>query len=226
MVNTTKPMAIACVMGALVLGSSSSFAYTADCPSVVPLDVSLNGCDLPETVAGSFPYFDNVVAVTASTKNDGTAKLQAKGYKGSLSNYLVLSPTDIIPVEKMKYDLQAQVKGGELTGNVKVSGKINGEKISMTADLSGAGDTGFANTLLGFDTTNMECKGPEEFTSLCSTGEVVYLNLLEGIDFEPGTKVSTAGRALTSIPVPAAAWLFGSGLVGLIAVSRRRGDKA
>ena len=120
MVNTTKSMAIACVMGALALGSSSSFAYTATCPDLGA--GPLNGCTLPGTVAGSYPYFDNVVAVKASTSNDGAVKVSAKGYKGSLSNYLVISATDILPVEKMKYSLKAEIKGGELSGNVKVSG--------------------------------------------------------------------------------------------------------
>ena len=96
----------------------------------------------------------------------------------------------------------------------------------MTADLLGGWDASVDGSLLSFDTANMECKGPDSFTSLCTTGEVVYLNLLEGISYDPGTKVSTAGRALTSIPVPAAAWLFGSGLMGLVAVSRRRGQRA
>lgn len=224
MVNTIKSMAAACVMGALALGSSSSFAYTATCPDVGAFP--LNGCDLEGTVEGSFPYFDNVVAVKAGTANDGTVKIQAKGYKGSLSNYLVLDPETILPVEKMKYSLSAQIQGGELSGKVSVSGSVNGEKISMKADLLGGWDKNADGSLLGFDTANMVCTGPDSFTSLCSTGEVVYLNLLEGISYDPGTKVSTAGRALTSVPVPAAAWLFGSGLVGLIAVSRRRGDKA
>ena len=35
-------------------------------------------------------------------------------------------------------------------------------------------------------------------------------------------KYQTTGLAVTSVPVPAAVWLFGSGLVGLAGVVRRR----
>ena len=60
----------------------------------------------------------------------------------------------------------------------------------------------------------------------CTTNEVIYLNLLEAIGPDAGArKIKTAGIAVTSVPLPAAAWLFGSGLLGLIAMARRRGHR-
>ena len=35
-----------------------------------------------------------------------------------------------------------------------------------------------------------------------------------------------SGKVVTPIPIPAAVWLFGSGLVGLAAVARRKKNKA
>ncbi len=77
--------------------------------------------------------------------------------------------------------------------------------------------------LWGFNTTNIVCSDLiNTLTGGCTTDEVVYLNLLEAIGPDTGfDRISTAGRALTSVPVPAAAWLFGSGLIGLAGMARR-----
>ena len=47
---------------------------------------------------------------------------------------------------------------------------------------------------------------------------------ISNVSFSFGTEpeVVLAGTPLAAVPIPAAAWLFGSGLLGLIAVARRR----
>ena len=226
MVNTIKSMAIACVMGALALGSSSSFAYVTGCPDSEAFP--LNGCSLPDLVNGSFPYFDNVVSVNYKEKSEDVFSIRAKNYKGSTDSRLVVDDVTSFLIDKAKYDLKATVDGGVATGTLKIGGKINGEKFTVTADLEGGVNSSSDGDLWGFNTENIVCSELiETLTGGCTTNEVVYLNLLEAIgpdtDFN---KISTAGRALTSVPVPAAAWLFGSGLLGMLAVSRRRGDRA
>ena len=42
----------------------------------------------------------------------------------------------------------------------------------------------------------------------------------------PGFHPTFSGTGLTKVPVPAAVWLFGSGLMGLVGVARRRRNKA
>lgn len=229
--NQTKSITIALVMGVLALGSSSSFAYTTSCPDGGAFP--LNGCDLPGTGAGSFPYFDNVVGVTSKAKFDKEGavtsfKISAKQYKGSVDNHLVVDTETSYLIEKPSYKLSATfIDETTVEGSLKIGGSINGEKFSVTADLAGPVDFSDDSTLWGFDTMNIVCSDLiNTLTGGCTTNEVVYLNLLEAIGPDFGAKISTAGRALTSVPVPAAAWLFGSGLVGLIAVSRRRGGKA
>jgi hypothetical protein len=53
---------------------------------------------------------------------------------------------------------------------------------------------------------------------------VIYLSELEDALDLGGTKgkYKTTGLAVTSVPVPATAWLFGSGLIGLTGVARRK----
>ena len=226
MVNTIKSMAVACVMGVVALGSSSSFAALisdSDCPD--PTQFPLNGCSLPGVRDGSFPYIDNVVAVTAKVDNSGKETITAKNYKGSLSNLFYDDTGTVSSISSMKFSLKATIDAGQASGSIKVSGTIGGAKGSMTADIGPEFASSADNTLWGFNTNNMVCKDGLE--AICSTGEVVYLNLLEALpgSQDTNTKVSTAGRAITSLPVPAAAWLFGSGLLGLLAVSRRRADR-
>jgi len=227
MVNTIKSMAVACVMGVVALGSSSSFAYTITCPDG-GATFPLNGCALEGVNSGTFPYFDNVVAVSYKTKND-TAQITAKSYKGSVDNLLVVDTDTSYSIDKEKYSLKASVDSNDVaTGALKISGTIDGEKFTVTADLAGPVALSDDGTLVGFDTKNIVCSDViTTLTGGCTTNESIYLNLLEAIGPVSGfDKVSTAGRAITTIPVPAAAWLFGTGLLGLIAMSRRRGDMA
>lgn len=51
---------------------------------------------------------------------------------------------------------------------------------------------------------------------------IAFNNGLSEVDFEAGIDA----LATTAVPVPAAAWLFGSGLLGLVGVGRRRKDRA
>ncbi|TMG84175.1 MAG: VPLPA-CTERM sorting domain-containing protein [Betaproteobacteria bacterium] len=38
----------------------------------------------------------------------------------------------------------------------------------------------------------------------------------------PGSRRRSVNGPVSAVPIPAAAWLFGSGLVGFIAIARRR----
>ena len=57
------------------------------------------------------------------------------------------------------------------------------------------------------------------FNVACDFGNTAKLNFLlpEGVSFE-----SQSQQLLTSVPVPAAVWLFGSGLLGLVGLGRQR----
>lgn len=219
--NTVKLVA-ACVFAALSLASTDTLAYTSSCPDNG--SGPLNGCSLPGVVDGSYPFFDTVVSVSYNEKKDGAFDIKTNALKGSVGNWLALGDTTSYLIEKPKYSLKATVDGGIATGKLNIGGKIDGQKFKVTADLDGQWNSSIDGTLWGFNTTNIVCSDLiNSLTGGCTTDEVVYLNLLEAIGPETGfNKISTAGRALTSVPVPAAAWLFGSGLIGLAGIARRR----
>jgi len=58
----------------------------------------------------------------------------------------------------------------------------------------------------------------------CIINEVVYFSQKDG-SFTPPTVVNfkaNPNSSVAAVPVPAAVWLFGSGLIGLVGIARRR----
>jgi hypothetical protein len=229
MVNKFKSLVYLCLIGMFTFGSASSYAFTSGCPDTGAYP--MNGCSLPGTVDGSFPYFYNNVSVSYKQKKK-SEDFQVKGklLKGSTNSALYVDPEDVLGITKPDFKFDARVTDGVASGKIKISGKIDelGIKgVLMTADLKGAWDAD--GTLIGFNTMNIWCNdGINAYLGGggCTTNEVIYLNLLQAIGPDAGArKIKTAGIAVTSVPVPAAAWLFGSGLLGLITMARRRGHR-
>jgi hypothetical protein len=231
MVNKFKSWLIICVMGVIALGSTGSLAFSINCPDLS--EFPLNGCNLPGTIDGSFPYFDQTVSVFYKDKDteDDIFNITGRTLKGSLRRWLQIDDetTDVIP--KMKIKLDVEVDGTVASGDLKISGKIpNLGEFKVSADLEGEWDASDDGTFWGFNITNIACSGALESLVDCATDGVIYLNLLETIGPDTGAnKIMTSGLALTSvtvpIPVPATAWLFCSGLFGLVGISRHRRNK-
>ena len=232
MIKTIKSIAIAGVMSVLAFGSTASFAYSTSCPDggAGPL----NGCVLPGVVNGSYPYVENGITVDYNGKKldkKGYFDIKAKSIKHSVGT-LAVGQSEQYDIEKISYNLKARgYEDGSAEGSIKISGKIDGQKIKITADLNpekktpGVWDSSEDGMLWGFNTYNIECKGLEAYAA-CTKNEVAFLNLVSAIGPASGfPEISTAGTAVTSVPLPAAAWLLGSGLMGLITVSRRRDQR-
>ena len=241
-----KFFAAAVTLGVAAFGSTSSYAFTVTCPTPNNPTAPLNGCDLPGTKPGSAPYFTNTITADSKTKfdKDGTVKkfdIKATQIKDAAATF-VLPDGTVFDIEKAKFKFKAKfIDETTVEGNLTISGMIDGEKFDVKADLAGPTDgitppygTG-DGMLWGFDTTNIQCS--DSITAIiqagggsgCTLSEVVYLNLLSSIGPDENhkhTKISSAGYAVTSVPVPAAVWLLGSGLLGLIGVARRSNSKA
>jgi hypothetical protein len=232
MIKTIKSITIAGVMSVLAFGSTSSFAYSTSCPDggAGPL----NGCVLPGVVNGSYPYVDNGVTFDYNGKKlnkKGYFDIKAKSVNKAVGTFAV-GQSEQYDIENFNFKLKTRAyEDGSAEGGLKISGKIDGQNIKITADLNpdkktpGVWDSSEDGTLWGFNTYNIECKGLEAYAN-CTKNEVVFLNLFSAIGPASGfSKISTVGTAVTSVPLPAAAWLLGSGLLALITVSRRRGQR-
>jgi hypothetical protein len=100
--------------------------------------------------------------------------------------------------------------------------------VSFPAWLDGGIETSGDGTQWQFNTTGTDCGGLiSALAGECVTGEVsLELEVTPETDGEPG-RIITDGRAVTDlpsntvVPVPAAAWLFGSGLIALAGITRR-----
>lgn len=89
----------------------------------------------------------------------------------------------------------------ELTNEVTYSGQYNDPVTGFT-------DFSFSGTDFNVDLTTLQAAGYEGFINTAS------LNSSYSVD--------ALNVSISAVPLPAAAWLFGTGLVGLFGISRRR----
>ena len=204
--------------------SASSVAGHLGCPDPSGFPTS-SGCSLTGIRDSGFPYFDQGVSVKYQAKKDGDFFLKAKQYKKSGRSSLVMDSTTAYDVDKVKYKLRpVKVRDGVASGKLTIKGIIDGLGITkretlMTAELDGDWALSADGKLLGFETIITFCHAA--FEEYCSQAESIYLALKGAIN--TGKKnIKTTGVAVTTIPLPAAVWLFGSGLIGMAVMARRR----
>jgi hypothetical protein len=226
MVRKLKNLLVVWVTGICALGSSAVFA--AGCPDLSAYP--LNGCSLPGLVGGSFPFFSQSVFVTLKNKNNGDFKLKARyGGVATKESTLFFSPSieDTYTIFKTSFRFNARYKNGDLTGSIRIKGKIpdlniDSRQMLMTADLTGVWNS--TGQLIGFNTMNIWCNAAINAVAACTHNEVIYFSQLkDSLDLGGSKgKFKTTGLAVTSVPIPATAWLFASGLIGLAGAARRK----
>ena len=147
-----------------------------------------------------------------------------------------MSDSERLNIQNGKYFLDAffDTSGSFLEGTLKIKGLVDtplgtAKGTLMTANLgSGLGGIDFAytSTLLGFNTNNIVCDSIiDDFIGGCTPNESVIIALQES-GFSPTTKnFKSDGLSVATVPVPAAVWLFGSGLIALVGITHRRRRK-
>ena len=188
--------------------------------------------DLPGIPASGSPFFGNDVKVDF---NSHSGKLKITGKKGFLfdnSQHVFLGSSSKYTL-RVNFDKQT---GAFEDGSLTFSGAIAAlgipkQETLVTADIFGwylEGNTvtggpgplpGGGFDLWGFATNNIVCS-PLLLIS-CTQSESIYIALDEPFSGDLGSKFRATGFAHTTVPIPAAAWLFGSAL-GFLAWLRRR----
>jgi len=230
----TKVLTI--VASALMLaaiGSGNAYAgFVSQGPEGVHVGFVDGFVGLDGITPASFPNFENFVKVKVQKNGNKGYKLKVR--KRGKGQYFNPSSSESLKIKNGKYILDAffDTDGNFLNGTVEVKGKLEtsagkAKGTLMTATLGRLGDLDFAYTssLLGFNTSDIWCNSIiNDFLGGggCTKNESVIIALQDG-GFDPTKKgYKSDGLAVTSVPVPAAVWLFGSGLIGLVGMARRR----
>ena len=210
-----KPFSFSGVLGVLAFGSAGSYA------NITTINNNFQG--LPGIVPPSLPAFVETVNVAYDKVSSSKRTLTAT-YNGGVST--LVYPNQNFGISRTPYSLTANFNNSNVfqNGTLTIKGKISSLGINTTQTLMTANLTafakGFGDHLLGFNTSNIVCNALINAHSKCTTAESIYIGVSKAFNFK--TDYKSSGVALTSVPVPAAAWLFGSGLLGLVGVARRR----
>lgn len=173
---------------------------------------------LPGITPSGSPAFMNNVRVHLNPH--GKLKLMAPN-----STFSLETASDFYVGTRGNYRLTANFTDAGIfeTGAVRLYGKIEQLGISkktllMSADLTSANmvDDPY---LWGFNTTNIWCS--PELMLECTNSESVYVALSNAFSGDFGRNFMSMGIAVTTVPAPAAAWLFGSAL-GVLVWARRK----
>jgi hypothetical protein len=210
--SSTKRFALssaaACIALVAFLASTTS-AYALSLPGITP---------------SGTPVFINSVKVRLN-KNGGL-----RAFSNGAGKDFTLFDGSSVRSGFGIFDLRTTVdENGQISGGtVEIKGKgsdfgILGEMITlMTADLT-SGNLTSSSSLWGFNTTNIWCA--PELQLNCTNSESVYLSLNSLFGGIFTDKFTSSATATTTVPIPAAAWLFGSAL-GLLGWVRRRANTA
>lgn len=209
LLNLNGFLAASCV---LVIGMLGSQVWAFDVPNdTIP--------------APGAPSFGNVVKVDLNT-NSG--RLRITGNKDFFFDNAV---DPLFVGNGSRYSLIVDfnkntgvLEGGSLTlkGGIDALG-IPKQTTLVTADVTGWNLTD--SNLWGFATENIVCSPLLLIT--CTTSESVWVELDNPFLGDFNARFRTTGFATTTVPLPAAAWLFGSalGFVGWVARKRNPGVK-
>ena len=210
----------------LVLGISSQGAYAAAVDGLTyNPDGTITGFELPGITLPDFPNIYNDAFVNWSNGRRGGTLTARSGWGSDmfLTADLIDGLPDVYAIQRGSFRLSADFDkaGNFLGGSLIIRGRLQGPDYSgwgtlVTADLSAFA---FNDGLIGFNTVNLQCW----ITGIqCTNGESVYLQLDQGGFSTDLRRYASTALAVTNLPLPAAVWLLGSGLLGLAGISRRR----
>ena len=174
------------------------------------------------------PNFENYVTIKYQRADNQSNKLTAEAKKIT-GEFFTLDGTKYT-VDNLSYKLRANFTNDKsptlIDGTVRINGSIpslGAQGVLLTADLNTFVTDG---DIIHFGTTLTSCASAFLSECLSDDGEfrteaVWLFDFGGGFDVKH-KKFRADGTAITTIPVPAAVWLFGSGLLGLVSLAKRK----
>jgi len=201
---------LACVL-AMVSTSASAAPITVNWTGTVTATGVAGSVDIGDTISGYYTY-DDGTTVTTSVYNPAAD-----------SNTFVTN-----------HDSYFSVNGfsGYTTGNNIAVFNDFSVSTGDQFDTRGYGAPYFGDTIGGFSVTQIFVRFNDSTATALDTSALP--SFLDPADFDNNLKSRIDGPGIqfqiddfsfseaSTVPVPAAAWLFGSGLLGLIGVARRK----
>ena len=188
------------------------------------------GVLVPGIVDPSLPQFQHNVKIRA---NRGSWTMQTNNGLKDFS--LIGNDETVYAGDGFKYNFSAQFdEFGGVSGTMSIQGamldtnlfgNLDKKTTLMSADITDFGFGG-GGSILGFTTDNIDCHAAiVAVVGPCTVSESIILHVDDIFGGDVNARYQTTAVAITSVPVPAAVWLFGSG-IGLMGVIARRRKKA
>jgi len=193
-------IALAGLFAAVTLASSSAYAVIS-----APGDPAF---------AHSFKLRANKGKWIITAKDGFDFIMGGMSYPGTKSNYKITAT----------FDNSGNLIDGNLVmkGSLPAFGLDANNTVLLTADLDDFGF--FGATTAAFGTTNLA--GEICVVVGCTLGESVWLEFDNPLTGGVNDMLKATGFMVTTIPLPAAVWLFGSGLIAVGTIARRRKIKS
>lgn len=188
--------------------SAASISYYLDQSNDLPDGINYAQVTISDGIGGNIDFSVDVLENAFSVSSGANFGMQAFSFNYDLS--LSVSSANIQDIDPSSWTISQTANAGGGFG--KFEFELSGNGSSRTSLLS------FSINGVNGDTVNDYAIGS---TLNPGSGEFFAAHIA---GFDTTNDVSSAQFAGSTVvvPVPAALWLFGSGLIGLVAVSRRK----
>jgi hypothetical protein len=185
---------------------AASVSYYLDQSNDLPDGINYAKVTISDGVGGDIDFS---VAVITSAFSVSGSNFGMQDFSFNYNNSLTVGPSNITNIDPSTWTISQDANAGGGFGkfDLQLSGSGSSRTELLTFTMSGVSG----------DTVNDYALG---YTGTPSSGEFFAAHIA-GFDTTNGVTSAQFGGS-TPVPIPAAVWLFGSGLVGMIGVVRRR----
>ena len=188
--------------------SAASISYFLDQSNDLPDGINYAQVTISDGTGGNIDFSVDVLENTFSISPGANFGMQSFSFNYDLS--LSVNSANIQDIDPSSWTILQDANAGGGFG--KFMFELSGDGSSRTSLLS------FSISGVNGDTVNDYAIGS---TLNPSSGEFFAAHIA-GFDTTNGVDSAQFSGSTMVVPVPAALWLFGSGLIGLVAVSRRK----